>query len=178
MIPQTEQYRKSIGWFSILLGIIIFIVLVITTIILDINIREQTEEKQSNIRQLEEAIHGMVNDAQHPVVIYNAGSPINGDEYIISWPPSAEKLLGWTHYDIMMQGAKVAVPAVNNEEPANVLEEALATRKTIVWRTMGVHKDGTKIPLYVTTRVIGSKMRSVAAMLEAQSNIIELTDDE
>ena len=139
--------------------------------------REQAARHNRNISLLQDSIRDMVLISDRPLVIYHAGSEVHGDETMISWPPAAEALLGWTLEDVQDCGLEIMIPEEYKIRHSMKMEEFVAQppgrRKTAVLNVDAVHKDGGYVPVRLTAWVVGNKTRSIAAHIEPQSQVVE-----
>lgn len=186
---KTEPYRKPIGWFSIAIGLVMFciLLLVMTFIehrkaqddrIVGYELNKLLLQRQRQMTRLEDAIRDMVNLSDRSIIIYHAGGPEPGDEKVVNWPPSAEKLLGWTYEDVNEHGLEVIVEEKDREKHKKDIESALNRpvdeRKTTILVKDAVCKDGTRKRIRVTTWVVGDSTRSIAAIIEPENMVREL----
>jgi len=184
----TEPHRKVIGWWSIFFGVTLMATLAasaawksrqaeIAKASMEVA-KAATEDIEDNITRLEDAIRDMVSVSDRPFILYHAGSVESGDERTVSWPPAAEKLLGWTMEDVNQHGLEVMMPNEDDKERHATAMELAITRRPGDRRTSIIHcdvvtKGGEVLPVRITTWVGGDHTRSVAAVIEAESKINE-----
>jgi len=177
----TEPHRKKIGWVSIIGGISLSATLTIIATMEHYDTeyaRAKIARHNANISRLEDSIRDLVALSDRPIVIYHAGSAVQGDETVVSWPPSAETLLGWTLDDVNTHGLGIMMPSKEDHVKHNsALEAALkkppGKRKTSIIFCNAKTKDGSILPVRITVWVVGNQTRSVAAVIEAQSQVVE-----
>ena len=129
------------------------------------------------ITRLEDATRDMLRLSNRAIILYYCGERKPWDGYVIYWPPSAEKLLGWNWADIQKHGLSCMIPEHQRDSHVDALETFVDTpmenRKTSVIKTKGLHKDGHLVPITMSVWVVGDQTRTVAATMDASSNIVE-----
>ena len=134
-------------------------------------------KKMSKITRLEDATRDMLRVSNRSIILYYAGEKKPWDGYVIYWPESAEKLLGWTWHDIQENGLGCMMAPEDREPHVTALEKfvdiPLEDRKTSVVKKDAIHKDGRKIPVVMSVWVVGDQTRTVAATMDAQCNYKE-----
>lgn len=139
--------------------------------------RDIISKKFAKITRLEDATRDMLKVSNRSLILYYAGEQKPWDGYVVFWPESAERLLGWTWEDIQERGLGCIMEPEARAPHVKALEKfvdiPLEDRKTSVVRKNAVHKDGNLVPVVMSVWVVGSKTRTVAATMDAAENIME-----
>lgn len=178
-----EKNRKSIGWFSILGGVTISIIIAFIAMKEHNNaVRERIHvaKMRANVSNLEDSVRDMVSLSDRGLAILYAGTPESGDEVLVGWSPALVTLLGWTLEDINEKGLGIIMTGeADHYKHQAALEKALkrppGQRRTAVIHCNAKCKDGSMLQVRITAWVVGDLTRSVAAYIEAESNIFEQT---
>ena len=139
--------------------------------------REIITSKIQRISRLEDATRDMLRVTNRPIILYYCGERKPWDGYVIYWPESAEKLLGWNWADIQEFGLACMIPPELRDPHIEHLEAfvdvPVKDRKTSFIRTEAVHKDGHLVPVTMSVWVVGDTTRTVAATMDATANVTE-----
>jgi len=131
----------------------------------------------AKITRLEDATRDMLRLSNRSIILYYCGERKPWDGYVIFWPESAERLLGWTWSDIQKRGLGCMMMPEDREPHVNALEKfvdiPLINRKTSIVKKRAVHKDGHLVPVTMSVWVVGDTTRTVAATMDASANIVE-----
>lgn len=183
----TEPHRKSIGWTSFSLGVLLMFCTMFVSILEHNNATREkvaaTKEKETafrvrgNITRLEDSIRDMLVLSERGLVILYAGEKDKG-ERVVGWSSAAEKLLGWTLDDMKKLGIKALMPSEKIwQEHQKAMERSLwkplDERKTSVVHCRAKTKSGDIIPVRITAWVVGDHTRSVAAYIEKEASVSE-----
>ena len=179
----TEPRRREIGWFSIAGGLLIAGVLAAITVQehnLAIAERDKASLMRANVSRLEDSIRDQVNMSDRGMAIVYAGEDGPGDERLIGWAPALTELLGWTLEDIQEGGLGIIMTSHGDQYKHQTAMEAAikkppGQRRTAVIHCQAKRKDGVIIPVRITAWVVGDLTRSVAAYIEAESQVFEKT---
>lgn len=138
--------------------------------------RETAMVQRDRIAVIEDRIRDSVFSCSHrSLIIYYVGEDKWGDEILINWPMSIVDLLGWTRKDIEKDGLDIIIREEDVEDIRNLLktlELSKNRQKTIIMYKDAIHKDGTIVPIRITTWAL-SGVRALAAYIEAESRIKE-----
>lgn len=126
-----------------------------------LSIRDITEKKRSEeqLRQSEEKYRNIFDNASDGIVT------IDLEDNITSWNKSAEKMLGWTHDEIIgKKFGNLIVPEDLYAERGHILENAFAGKYMTGIETIRIRKDRTEINVSITTSPIYNEKREIVGM--------------
>ena len=173
--------RKSIGWTSIVIGSLVSTVFFGYTYFMHLE-RQQAEaiaeEQTEYADRLQDSLQDMLGLSDRPLVVMHAGTQEPGDEMVVFWSHSAEKLFGWTEDDIRVRGIGVLMAGeqdryLHARKLEAALQQPVGERKTNFIHCDLKLKSGGLMPVVITAWIVGDHSRSAMAFIDPVSNILE-----
>ncbi|TAN43921.1 MAG: PAS domain S-box protein [Nitrospirae bacterium] len=121
---------------------------------------------ENSLRTLNERLQALINGSPLSIVI------IDTDGNLLLWNPAAEKTFGWTKEEVLGRPLPI-VPDNKKEEHTDFRQKALRGESIKSWETVRKRKDGSMVPVALSTAPMHDEKGNVAAIMGIIEDITE-----